>query len=900
MSERPDHLYAPAIRIDGQVHAAPRPADDDVDGVNDMMHGDAIIHAWKTGKISRAKADSALLNPANMGFVTRSGKYLTRREAAEHVLTHNQFRNGNEKDSQLIKLKERLRRQLDAGHPETSLDSTDVNFFAKSEDPIVSPALRLADGRILTNPDNPDEGHWGVSSKAVYQDGVEKHHVEDALLRNPGGAGYVTRGGKYLTRPRALVHAIKHGQHELVANMAEARAYRKKAKAEGKTHLDGLGEGFLDSPEVRYAPLEKATFTERTNLKSDEFHAVELQVMHPDGKQGMAIHMMRDHKDPEGHWSIVNVDPVDETLSIDGHTHSRAFANRLGPAVVRQTVRHLKEKYGVKKVNGFRMTGVRFAGQPDDSDSIDKRDSQRISVDFGKSAAGQEPPYYIHTELDKQYDEGRLHSKRFRIVDSATGHRAQATLHRQSHHPEGEWKISFSAVPEDGGGFDRKHANKLGPATLRGFARFLKEKHGVEKVTGERVTGIRNPGHGPQGNDDGPMVSRDLAKAILNKYKDNQMAGELGHEMRFELNTRHKTPIVVHAHRYEGHKDGEYRVDIGPAHELYDRVEFDDHRYQNKVGVKRIRQVFRELKDHGVKTVESFRTSGARVAAHKSDLRVRKELAKAVAKFLYAKDRGDALQPWMIRKKRGPLKFNEDPIEIVRSEPSPMRDTFNAPVEKAWVDAGDKPSGQSPWKVTPFRPLMGGKKGVEHARISAPGNRGAVMSFKHNAKTGHTEIINFRAYEFHNDAFKAGMQAMKEGKHEADVDNIMEYHRSNVGVIGPSGVRAAARYLKEKYGSKTVGGVRVSGSRMNNKNDMPLAPTRRQGDLESLPGVKVKREITKAIDYEALDEEHEPRPKKAGGKGKPVGSRTDQARNQVSAFNATKKRVEQLKRDGKL
>lgn len=55
--------------------------------------------------------------------------------------------------------------------------------------------------------------------------------------------------------------------------------------------------------------------------------------------------------------------------------------------------------------------------------------------------------------------------------------------------------------------------------------------------------------------------------------------------------------------------------------------------------------------------------------------------------------------------------------------------------------------------------------------------------------------------------------------------------------------------------------------------------------------------LGKAIDYDALEDEHEPRPKKAGkgGKGSPVGSRTDQARHQTSAFHATKKRLAELK-----
>jgi hypothetical protein len=82
---------------------------------------------------------------------------------------------------------------------------------------------------------------------------------------------------------------------------------------------------------------------------------------------------------------------------------------------------------------------------------------------------------------------------------------------------------------------------------------------------------------------------------------------------------------------------------------------------------------------------------------------------------------------------------------------------------------------------------------------------------------------------------------------DQDVDNIMEYHRSNVGVIGTSGVRAAARYLKETFGSKTVGGLRVSGSRMNNQNDLKKEAPQARGNLETLPGVKVKRALEKAL-----------------------------------------------------
>jgi hypothetical protein len=67
-----------------------------------------------------------------------------------------------------------------------------------------------------------------------------------------------------------------------------------------------------------------------------------------------------------------------------------------------------------------------------------------------------------------------------------------------------------------------------------------------------------------------------------------------------------------------------------------------------------------------------------------------------------------------------------------------------------------------------------------------------------------------------------------------------------------------------------------------------------------VPDVLVNRELTKAIDYDALEDSYEPRPKKGGkgGKGSPVGSRTAQARHQKPAFDAAHNRVEQLKPKG--
>jgi hypothetical protein len=152
---------------------------------------------------------------------------------------------------------------------------------------------------------------------------------------------------------------------------------------------------------------------------------------------------------------------------------------------------------------------------------------------------------------------------------------------------------------------------------------------------------------------------------------------------------------------------------------------------------------------------------------------------------------------------------------------------------------------QKSWQVKPFTPMMqmGKRSAVQHARISKPGHPGAIISFRHNPKTGHTEVLQFRAYRIHDQAYADHQAALDRG--ERPDENMLVFHRSNVGVIGPSGVRAAARYLRETIGSKSVGGVRVSGSRVMNRNTLPKAPVRRVGDLESMPGVAVKRGLAK-------------------------------------------------------
>lgn len=729
-----------------------------------MMHGDAIIHAVTQGKVSRGDADRQLLDPENMGFVTKTGAYLTRREAAAHVLKTNQFRIQNPKDEQLVKLKARLERDL----------------------------------------------------------------------ADPNGRD---------------------------------------------SHLDAF--------DVSFAKGLRPSFEELENIKDDEFHGLQVRVMHPNGQQGMDLHLIRMPHHPEGHWDLANVDPVDHTLSISGHPHSNAFANRLGPAIVRQTVRHLNEKYGITKVRGFRVSGARFAGQPDDREGIESRESKLISVTMKKAL---------------------------------------------------------------------------------------------------------------------------LKAELLEKYKESGVPGSFGHTMKFVMKTRHKVPVLVHAHRYKGHAKGEYRVDIGPENILHDRVEFDDMRHKNKVGVTRIRQVMRELKAHGVDTIESVRTSGARAAAGKPDNRIRKDLAKSSSELWQVKHqlakalfdlKNVSKNPVPVKQEAVARTPFEKPSSFAKYDETVGRTmrAWNSAENKKRLEVGIKNRGHEWYHMDQlhqrFRERHGKQEGSRRFNLfmdtiaatshnsEFSGNlrrAGALYPFmlhgdpkrKLSREEGLNHLLGPKLGNTAHREMASALQAVREGRSQISKDPL-KIDGFAANLRGNHEPLTADRHVGRQSGHEGRTGLSIvyqgiedatkhHASALAQRGDLPVAPGRSAtaafqsalwvGDAvsgrvksASHPAlVEFEREITsaaqkagispskaldhfmdgkllhfgggapglhphtalamkKGIDYDALEDEFEPRPSKGGGKkekGKPVGSRTDQARHAVSAFNATKKRVETLKDEGRL
>lgn len=123
-----DPIKAPAIRVGAEVIHAPIPEYEE--DVMHMAHFDAIHHAIHTLGLPKEAVTRAVLDPSNQGFITRGGRYLSRREAIPHVMAHDQLRNRNR--SELAELRAKLQRQWEGGHPDPSLDSFDINYLAKS------------------------------------------------------------------------------------------------------------------------------------------------------------------------------------------------------------------------------------------------------------------------------------------------------------------------------------------------------------------------------------------------------------------------------------------------------------------------------------------------------------------------------------------------------------------------------------------------------------------------------------------------------------------------------------------------------------------------------------------------------------------------------------------------
>lgn len=112
----PDPVVAPAIRLPtGHVIPSPAAWEDGTENP-EPIHGDAMMVAIRQG-VPKADIEHGLLHGA--GFVTRTGKFLTRQDAVPHLMAHDQLQPTTDAA--------RLVREFEAGTP-VSLDSYDIQF----------------------------------------------------------------------------------------------------------------------------------------------------------------------------------------------------------------------------------------------------------------------------------------------------------------------------------------------------------------------------------------------------------------------------------------------------------------------------------------------------------------------------------------------------------------------------------------------------------------------------------------------------------------------------------------------------------------------------------------------------------------------------------------------------
>lgn len=370
------------------------------------------------------------------------------------------------------------------------------------------------------------------------------------------------------------------------------------------------------SAPILEGPLEKALhIEEQYHLPNEELHLRVRRQDEPSAAVNVSLSRRDEHQ--PGEWTVRNITPHHDNwadkLSPSGYG---AMRGKFGPGHMRELASHLKERYGIQTLTGYRVTGMRArAGRPGDA-----------TVALTKAQA-DEPPYYFHLEHEKQHALG-LHEKRFRIVDNTRGHRVEVQLHRYEEDPEGRWKVR-DVTPIDRAGsdaYDRRHANQIGPATIRAFVRHLQQEHGVTSLVGNRVTGARHPGHGPDGAEQGVRVERPLTKSRATFRTLDALWGDdepgrqnLSVEM---MHPNQQQGAVVHLWRHDTMEPGHYHLaDVEPIdHTLSISGKAYSRNFSNRLGPSVLRQAARYLKDtHGVTKVTGFRVTGARFPGHGED-----------------------------------------------------------------------------------------------------------------------------------------------------------------------------------------------------------------------------------------------------------------------------------------
>ena len=375
-----DPIVAPAIRLHtGHVITAPRYPVDDPRHDPTPIHGDAAVHALQIGH-NKSHVTAALLRPSGTGFVTRSGKYIPRREAIPHALAHDQV----QADPRHI---ERLRQQYAAGKEDVSLDSGDL-AFAKA-----IPRIRLKD-------DFEEDGHRMLTLDLLHPDGV--NHARLALF---GGPERKTKG--YV----ADIFPIPHG--DFVAEGDMDRKYANQIGPAGIRHVarhlrDTYGitkvsgmrvtgarnpghgsEGGSGKPVTR--DLAKALHIEEE--EHDPNRTIRLKVARHDNPD-IHVHVSLSHDDTahmDGHWVVDNITPQAKPsqYGVSYSTHK----NQFGATHMRALVQHLQKHYGVESVEGRRVTGARAEAQKTNKATtvLFNKDAPLANGPIRKSLEGEAP-----------------------------------------------------------------------------------------------------------------------------------------------------------------------------------------------------------------------------------------------------------------------------------------------------------------------------------------------------------------------------------------------------------------------------------------------------------------------------------------------------------------------------
>lgn len=314
-----------------------------------------------------------------------------------------------------------------------------------------------------------------------------------------------------------------------------------------------------------------------------------LEVMHPNGQQGAVLYLERRGHYPAGHWHINDVEPIDHTQHIPGDAYHRNFANRLGPAVLRHVVHHLKTAYGVKTVDGFRITGARQRRWGDDVDTHARVDVAFKALHFEEVVHRPGKEIEVHaTPQDNPNCTVRINISRY----------------PQEQKPEGTWWVqNIESV-------DRSpHTiNTFGPRHVRELFTHLRVHYGVQRLEGGRSSGAR-----ARAQKKDRSIAMDLIKALVitEVHRD---AGNI-------LLTAHHADdpsvgVRVGLSHGDHHPEGVWHVDgIMPAKKGASWEES-----AGRFGAHHIRELARHVRDtYGVKLLYGMRTSGSKMSNEAAD-----------------------------------------------------------------------------------------------------------------------------------------------------------------------------------------------------------------------------------------------------------------------------------------